>query len=83
MTLGDTFAEICPLAREFDGGFDGLGAGVHGEDHVVPEHVGDGLGEDTKDRIVEGAGREGEPLSLGNEGCHDLRVAVALYSKQV
>lgn len=71
-------AHIRPLPRQLDRRLDGLGAGVHGEDHVVAEHLRDGAGELAEEGVVEGAGGEGEFLGLGDEGGDDAGVAVAL-----
>lgn len=77
-TFGDAFLFICPFTRELDAGFDGLGACVHWEDHVIPKHLGDLFRKGTKNGVVECPRGKGEALGLLHQGGHDAGVAVPL-----
>lgn len=77
LVLWDALLHVAPLAGELDGGLDGLGTGVHGEDLVEAKILGDVLGILAKDIVVEGAGAETELLGLVTEGLDDLGVGVA------
>lgn len=83
LALGDVLLKVAPLAGELDGSLDGLGTGVHGEDLVEAEVLGDVLGVLAKDVVVEGAGAQAELLGLVAEGLDDLRVRVALVGGRV
>ena len=78
MILRDPLALVPPLAGDLDGSLDGLGARVHGQDHVEAEEAGGVLGEAREDVVVEGAGGEGEAAGLLGEGFDEFGVAVAL-----
>ena len=74
----DALDLVPPLAGNLDTGLDGLSTGVHGQDHVVAEILGDELGELGEDIVVEGPGAESEGCGLLGQGLDELRVAVAL-----
>lgn len=76
LVLWDALLHVAPLAGELDGGLDGLGTGVHGEDLVEAKVLGDILGVLAKDVVVEGAGAETQLLGLVAEGLDDLGVGV-------
>ena len=79
-TLGDAFLHVCPLPRELDGSLNRFSTSVHGKDHVVSEHLGDLLGEATKDAVVERSGGKSDFLGLVDEGSNDARVTMALIN---
>ena len=78
LSLLHALLHVRPLPRELERGFDCLGAGVHRQNHVVAKHLGDGLREAPKDRIVERTRGEGKLLCLLYECLHNLGVAMAL-----
>ena len=80
LTVFDTLRLICPLAREFERGFNSLRPSVHGQDHVIAEKVGDLLREAAEHRVVERARRQRELLRLLDESRDNPRVAVTLSS---
>lgn len=69
---------IPPLPRQLQRCLDGLRTCVHGQDHLVPEELGDGLCEGAEEGVVECAGGESKFLGLGYEGGDYCGVAVAL-----
>lgn len=79
----DVLLEVAPLAGELDGGLDGLGTSVHGEDLIETKVFGDVLGVLAKDVVVKGAGGEAKLLGLVAEGFDDLGVGVALVGGRV
>ncbi len=80
---GDALDVIGPLARNLDGGLDGLGAGVHRQDLVVAEVLGDVLLVGAEHTVVEGAGGERELLGLLGHRPHDAGVTVSLVDGAV
>ncbi len=78
LVLGDALHFVAPFPGDLDGGFDGLGAGVHGEDHVEVEIAGYEFGEAGKDIVVEGSRAEGQSRCLLSQGFDEFGVAVAL-----
>jgi hypothetical protein len=78
LALLNALAHVSPLTRELDGRLDRLRARIHRQHHVVSEHGGDLLREDTKDGIVECTRGERELLGLRRQRVDDARVAVAL-----
>jgi hypothetical protein len=74
---------VSPLAGNLDGGLDGFGARVHGQDHVIAEEGRDLLGPDGEDVVVEGARAQRQPAGLLGQGLDQLRVAVALVDGAV
>lgn len=74
---------VSPLAGDLDGGLDGLGPRVHGQDHVVAKDLPDLGGPDGKDIVVEGARAECQTGGLLGQGLDQLRVAVALVDGAV
>lgn len=83
LVLWDALLHVAPLAGELDGGLDGLGTGVHGEDLVEAKVLGDVLGVLAKDVVVEGAGAEAQLLGLIAEGLDDLGVGVAYLAMRI
>jgi hypothetical protein len=79
-TFGDAFLLICPFACELDSCFDGLGARVHGEDHVIAKKFGDLFRKGAENRVVERPRGKGEALRLLHQGGHDMGVAVPLIN---
>jgi hypothetical protein len=79
-TFGDAFLLICPLARELDACFDGLGARVHWEDHVIAKYFGDLFRKCAENGVIERPRGKGEALSLLHQGGHDAGVAVPLIN---
>lgn len=55
LVFGDALHFIAPFSGDLDSGFDGLGAGVHGEHHVEVEIAGYEFGEAGEDIVVEGS----------------------------
>ena len=62
--LGDALDAVAPLAGDLEGGLDGLGAGVHRQDHVLAGEAGQRLGERAELVVVEGAAGQGQPAEL-------------------
>jgi len=78
LAVRDALLLVGPLAGQLEGGLDGLGTAVHGQDHVEaeqPGHVPLVLAEGV---AVERAARQGQAPRLLGEGGDDLRVAVPL-----
>lgn len=78
LVLRDTLDLVPPFAGDLDAGLDGFGAGVHGQDHVVAEELGDELGEAREDIVVEGARAESQTGGLVAERGDQLGMAMAL-----
>lgn len=57
--LLDPLLLVPPLPRQLERGLDGFRPGVHRQDHLVPEELGDGLCEGAEEGVVECAGGEG------------------------
>lgn len=74
---------VCPFSGNLDCGLDSLGAGVHRQDHVVPEHALHLLGPPGEHIIVECARGESDPLSLFAQRLHQFRMAMALVDRTV
>lgn len=74
---------VAPLAAEFDGGFYGFRAGVHGQYFVEFEVVGQVLFVFPELVVVESAAGEGELAALLHHHVDDARVAVALVYGRV
>lgn len=81
--LWDALDLIAPLPRNLHRGFDRLRAGVHRQDHVVAEELGDILGEPRKDIVVECSRAEGQPLGLLRQGLDQLRMTMALIDGRI
>lgn len=64
LVLWNTLDLVSPLASNLDTRLDGLGTGVHGQDHVEAEVAGDELGEAGEDVIVECARAKSHTRSL-------------------
>ena len=73
-----TLLHVCPLPCQFDSCLDSFRTGIHGQNHVIPEHLGDELSELSEYAVVKCPGGERESLRLGNKGVHDLGVAMTL-----
>ncbi len=50
--LGDAFRFVTPFSGDLDGGLDGFGTSVHGQNHVEFEILCDELGEPGEDIVV-------------------------------
>jgi hypothetical protein len=50
--LGDAFRLVTPFSGDLDGGLDGLGTSVHGQNHVEVEILCDELGEPGEHIVV-------------------------------
>ncbi len=61
---GDALDLVAPLAADLDRGLDGLGAGVHRQDHVLAGEAGQRLGEAAELVVEEGAAGERQPAQL-------------------
>lgn len=83
LVLLDALDLVSPLAGNLNGSLDGLGAGVHGQDHVVAEHGADLLSPLGEDIIVESARAESETAGLLGDNLDELRVAMALVDGAV
>ncbi len=83
LVLRDTFNLIPPLPRNLNRRLDRLSAGIHRQDHIKAEELGDELGEAGEDVVVEGARRQRQPAGLFGQGLDQLRVAVALVDGAV
>ena len=79
----DTLDLVRPLAGNLDGRLDRLGTSVHGQNHVVAEHLADLFGPAGEDIVVESARAEGQTASLVGQGLDELRVAVTLVDSAV
>lgn len=55
LALRNTFLLVRPFPGKFDRSFDGLGASVHRENHIISEDSGYLLGEPAKDAVIEGS----------------------------
>ena len=69
---------IAPLANRLDGGFDGLGAGVHGQDLVGAGEAREFFVEQPELVVAEGARGDRQLAGLLDQGRQDLRMAMAL-----
>ena len=78
LALGNSLDLVAPLARGFEGGFDGLGAGVHREDHVIAGEVVEIFAEQGELVVAEGARGKGDFGGLLVEGGQDFWMAMAL-----
>ena len=67
---------ISPLARKLHGSLDRFGTSVHGEDHFKVQEVGDVLGEDGEDVVVEGTRGQGAAARLLGESLDDGGMAM-------
>lgn len=74
---------VSPLAGNLDGGLGGLGASVHGQNHVVAKDIADLFSPLGEDVIVESAGAESENGGLLGQGLDELGVAVTLVDGAV
>jgi len=52
----DAFLEVSPLTRELDGSFDSLHPGIHGQNHVIAEHLRDKFRIRSEGGVVECSG---------------------------
>ena len=78
LTLWYTLFLIGPLAGELDSSLDCFGTSVHWQNHVEAKHGSNFLSILAKDGVVECSRRQGQLLSLLDEGRENSRVAVAL-----
>jgi hypothetical protein len=78
LVLWNTLDFVTPLARHLHGSLHGLGASVHGQNHVESEQLGRVLGKAWEHIIVECSAAEGQTRGLFGQCLHELGVAVAL-----
>ena len=83
LVLRNALDLVSPLARNLDCRLDGLGARVHGQDHVEAKQLGRILGEAGEDIVVEGPAAERQTRSLLRQRLDELGVAVALVDGAV
>lgn len=83
LALLDALFHVPPLSRHLDRRLYGLYTGVHGEDHVVPEHLGHLLRIGSQVGRMEGTGRERAEVGLGDEGGEETGVTVTLVDGAV
>jgi hypothetical protein len=83
LVLLDALDLVAPLTRALDGGLDGFGAGVHGQDLVVAGQLGDGLVEPGQLVVAEGAAGQGDLGGLAPEHLQQTGVAVTLVDGAV
>ena len=76
--LGNSLFLICPLTGGLDGRFDRLGAGVHGQHHLVSGQVAELLGQERPLIIPEGPSRQRQTLGLLLDDLDDPGMAVAM-----
>src|SRR4051794_2476200 len=74
LVLWNTLDLVPPLARNLDGRLYGLGARVHGEQHVEAEELGGVFGEAGEDIVVEGAAAERQARGLLRQRLDELGV---------
>ena len=74
---------VAPLAGHLERGLDGLGARVHGQDHVHAAERGELLGERAEQVVVERAAGQREAVELRLGGGDEARVAVAEVQRAV
>ena len=81
LALRNTFLLVRPLPSKLDRCLDSLGACVHGQHHIIPEHFRDLLGKLSEHGIVKCSRRQRQLLRLLNQGSQDPRVTVPLEQK--
>ena len=74
---------VCPLSRNLDRRLNSFRTSIHGQHHIVSKHIFDLLRPFREDIVVEGAGREGKPLSLLAQCLHELGMAMPLVDSGV
>ncbi len=79
----DALDVVAPAPGHLDGGLDGLGAGVHRQDHVLAGERGEVAGERPELVAVERPARQGELVQLLVRPGHEPRVAVAEVERGV
>lgn len=83
LAFGDALDLVAPLAGDLERRLDGLGAGVHGQNHLEAGELGKLLVEERELVVAEGARGKGDALGLFLHGGEDTRVAVALVDRRV
>ena len=83
LVRGDPLDRVAPLARDLDRGLDGLGAGVHRQDHVLAGQGGELGAEGAELVVVERPADQGDPVELLVGRGEDLGVAVAEVQRRV
>ena len=76
LVLRDALDLVAPLAAHLDRGLDGLGAGVHRQDHVLAGELGERLRERPELVVVERAAGQRQPAELLAGDLDQARVAV-------
>ena len=77
VVLGDALDQVAPLAAHLDRGLDGLGAGVHRQDHLLAGELGQVARERPELVVVERPAGQRQPAELLVGAGHQARVAVA------
>ena len=80
---GDPLHVVAPPPRGLDRGLDGLGAGVHGEHHVLVREVGEIAAEHRERVVVERARGERDQLELRVRGLDQPWVAMSEVERGV
>ncbi|MNX23551.1 hypothetical protein D3C86_535520 [compost metagenome] len=80
---GDLLHVVGPFAGGLDGGLDGFGARVHGDDPLEAGHLHQLLVKQGKLVVAEGARRQGDLGGLLGQGLEDAGMAVALVHRGV
>ena len=83
LPAGNSLLRVAPLARGLDRGFHGLGAGVHGQRHLVARQVVQFLIEQRELRIAKRARGERDLAGLFDQSGEQFRVAVALVDSGI
>ena len=79
LTIGNTFLLVRPFAGQLQRSLDRFCASVHGQDHVIPKHIRNLLGESAENGVVKCTRRQREFLCLLDQGTDDPRMAMTLY----
>ena len=79
----DALDLVAPLAADLDGGLDGLGAGVHRQDHVLAGQPAQGLGEAAELVVEERAAGQRQPAQLLARDRDEALVGVAEVERRV
>ena len=79
----DALDLVAPLAADLDGGLDGLGAGVHRQDHVLAGEAAQGLGEAAELVVEERAAGQRQLAELLARDRDETLVGVAEVERRV
>ena len=78
LVVGHALNVVSPAARELEGGFDGLGSGIHREHFVVAESRRHCLLHRTQLVVVKSTRSQCQRARLVHERTHDARMAMSL-----